>query len=291
MENVGDAYHKDRRINFGEIPFFKSVLGAKRKNDDSWDYVIDHENKIGYIRLTSFARTSAKDMQRIMVDLVTKEKIKGFVLDLRFNPGGLLDAAVQITDLFIGDGTIVSIRPRADIGREKRFKGQWEGSLLGFPMVCLINGYSASGSEIVSAALQDHERARIFGERSYGKGSVQNLLDFDIFDTKTNTTQKAEIKLTTATFWRPSGKNLNKASTSGKDEDTWGVTPDTTTKLTAKERRDLAEYQRNLETIERPDRRGKEKSDFKDRQLDAALEYLRGQIKLTAKLPPVKSEG
>lgn len=290
IKREGRAEEFDVPIIRAEIEV-ESVLGAKRKNDDSWDYVIDHENKIGYIRLTSFARTSAKDMQRIMVDLVTKEKIKGFVLDLRFNPGGLLDAAVQITDLFIGDGTIVSIRPRADIGREKRFKGQWEGSLLGFPMVCLINGYSASGSEIVSAALQDHERARIFGERSYGKGSVQNLLDFDIFDTKTNTTQKAEIKLTTATFWRPSGKNLNKASTSGKDEDTWGVTPDTTTKLTAKERRDLAEYQRNLETIERPDRRGKEKSDFKDRQLDAALEYLRGQIKLTAKLPPVKSEG
>ncbi|MGL4553361.1 MAG: S41 family peptidase, partial [Gemmataceae bacterium] len=269
----------------------ESVLGAKRKTDDGWDYVIDHKNKIGYIRLTSFARTSSKDMQKVMMDLVTKEKIKGFVLDLRFNPGGLLDAAVHITDLFIGDGTIVSIRPRADVGREKRFKGQWDGSLLGFPMVCLVNGYSASGSEIVSAALQDHERARVFGERSYGKGSVQNLLDFDIYDAKTLKTQKAEIKLTTATFWRPSGQNLNKASTGGKDEDTWGVTPDTTVKLSAKERRDLAEHQRNLETIERPDRRAKEKAEFKDRQLDAALEYLRGQIKLAAKLPSARDDG
>jgi carboxyl-terminal processing protease len=256
--------------------------------------MIDRENKIGYIRLTSFARTSARDIQKVMKELVDKEKIKGFVLDLRFNPGGLLDAANQITDLYIGDGTIVSIRPRPDEAgriREKKFKGQWDGSLLGFPMVCLVNGYSASGSEIVSAALQDHERARIFGERSYGKGSVQNLLDFDIYDPQTFKTLKAEIKLTTATFWRPSGKNLNKASTSGKDEDTWGVTPDTTIKLSAKERRDLAEYQRNLETIERPDRRGKDKNDFKDRQLDAALQYLRGQIKLAGKVSPARDDG
>ena len=283
----------DITITRGEIEV-ESVLGAKRKDDDSWDYLIDHENKIGYIRLTSFARTSARDVQRVMKELVDKEKIKGFVLDLRFNPGGLLDAANQITDLYIGDGTIVSIRPRPDEAgriRERKFKGQWEGSLLGFPMVCLINGYSASGSEIVSAALQDHERARIFGERSYGKGSVQNLLDFDIYDPQTFKTLKAEIKLTTATFWRPSGKNLNKASTSGKDEDTWGVTPDTVIKLSAKERRDLAEYQRNLETIERPDRRGKQKNDFKDRQLEAALQYLRGQIKLAAKVSPSRDDG
>jgi C-terminal peptidase prc len=283
----------DISITRGEIEV-ESVLGAKRKDDDTWDYLIDHANKIGYIRLTSFARTSARDIQRVMKELVEKHQIKGFVLDLRFNPGGLLDAANQITDLYIGDGTIVSIRPRPDEAgriREKKFRGQWDGSYLGFPMVCLVNGYSASGSEIVSAALQDHERARIFGERSYGKGSVQNLLDFDIYDPQTFKKLKAEIKLTTATFWRPSGKNLNKASTSGKDEDTWGVTPDTVIKLSAKERRDLAEYQRNLETIERPDRRGKDTSDFKDRQLEAALQYLRGQIKLASKVPAARDEG
>jgi C-terminal peptidase prc len=293
IKREGRAEEFDIPITRGEIEV-ESVLGAKRKDDDSWEFMIDRENKIGYIRLTSFARTSARDIQKVMKELVDKEKIKGFVLDLRFNPGGLLDAANQITDLYIGDGTIVSIRPRPDEAgriREKKFKGQWDGSLLGFPMVCLVNGYSASGSEIVSAALQDHERARIFGERSYGKGSVQNLLDFDIYDPQTFKTLKAEIKLTTATFWRPSGKNLNKASTSGKDEDTWGVTPDTTIKLSAKERRDLAEYQRNLETIERPDRRGKDKNDFKDRQLDAALQYLRGQIKLAGKVSPARDDG
>src|SRR5207237_1514097 len=165
--------------------------------------------------------------------------IKGSVLDLRFNPGGLLDSAVKISDLFIDDGLIVSVRPR--VGRETRFTGFREGSLLDFPMVCMVNGMSASGSEIVSAALQDHKQAYIVGERSYGKGSVQNIQRYE----------DGEIKLTTASFWRPSNKNLNKSSTSGKDEDEWGVTPDKVVSLTAKERDDLFEAQHNSEICRR----------------------------------------
>src|SRR5262249_43712452 len=147
--------------------------------------------------------------------------------------------------------------------------GRHRGSLLDFPMVCLVNGYSASGSEIVSAALQDHGRAHVVGERSYGKGSVQNIEKFD----------GGEVKFTTATFWRPSGKNLNKASTAGKDEDEWGVKPDMTVKLTRKEREDLLDYMHNAELILRKE---KKKADPRDRQLQAALEYLRGQIKTAA---------
>jgi C-terminal peptidase prc len=260
----------------------ESVLGARRKANDDWDFMIDRKNKIGYIRLSSFARNSARDMKAVMADLL-KQGIQGFVLDLRFNPGGLLNVAIDITDLYIDDGLIVSIRPRGGQAREARFNGRHDGSLLDFPMVCLVNGYSASGSEIVSAALQDHKRALIIGERSYGKGSVQNIRDFEVIDPKSGEILKAEIKLTTASFWRPNGKNLNKASTPGKDEDEWGVTPDKVIKLSPKERRDLAEHQRNLETIERPDRRGKVSNNYKDRQLEAALEYLRGQIKMASR--------
>jgi C-terminal peptidase prc len=266
----------DLEITRGKVET-ESVLGARRKADDQWDYMIDHKNKIGYIRLTSFARNSYRDLRRVMARLV-KQGVKGFVLDLRFNPGGLLSAAVQVSDLFIDDGLIVSVRPRGGSTREDRYTGRSEGSLLEFPMVCLVNGQSASASEIVSAALQDHKRAIIIGERSYGKGSVQNIRDFEVTDPKTGESKKAEIKLTTASYWRPSGKNINKASTSGKEADEWGVIPDRVIKLTAKERRDLAEHQHSLETIERPDRRGKNAKPFKDRQLDAALEYLRDKI-------------
>jgi len=253
----------------------ESVLGFKRKTNDDWDYMIDPVNKIGYIRLTQFARNSYDDLKTVMENL-SERGIKGFVLDLRFNPGGLLDSAVKISDLYVNDGVIVSIRERGV--PEQEINGRARGSMLGFPMVCLVNGYSASGSEIVSACLQDHDRARIIGERSYGKGSVQHILDFE----------GGEIKMTTATFWRPSKKNLNKSSTSGKDEDVWGVTPDKLIKLTAKERVDLDEHLHATEVIQRKNKPAEVK-EFKDKQLDAALDYLRGQIQMASRVPAKKA--
>jgi carboxyl-terminal processing protease len=249
-----------------------TVLGWKRNPDDEWNYMLDPVQKIGYVRLTSFSRNTARDLQRVMNEL-TRQGVRGMVLDLRFNPGGLLDSAVKISDLFVDDGLIVSIRPR--VGHEAKFTGVHEGSLLDFPMVCLVNGYSASGSEIVSAALQDHKRALIVGERSYGKGSVQNIQEF----------HEGQIKLTTASFWRPSGKNLNKSSTTGKDSDEWGVTPDKVVKLKEDERHSLEESLRDAEIIQRRDRPSHDpKPEFKDKQLDEALSYLRDQIKTASKL-------
>jgi C-terminal peptidase prc len=258
----------------------ETVLGVKRKSDDTWDYWVDPENKIGYIRLTQFQENSAEDMNKVMKDLV-KQGVKGFVLDLRFNPGGLLDSACEVSDLFIDDGLIVTIRPR--VGREQPIRGRHEGSLLDFPMVCLVNGMSASASEIVSACLQDHHRAIVLGERSYGKGSVQSIQRFD----------GGQLKFTNATYWRPSGKNINKPSTGGKEDEDWGVIPDKgfVVEMTRKERDELGELQRNLEIIPRKDKPTKDpKADFKDRQLDKALDYLRDQIK-TASRVPVKKAG
>src|SRR5262249_42066515 len=162
-------------------------------------FMMDPEKKIGYIRLTQFVRHSARNMTKAMKELKDLG-VRGLVLDLRFNPGGLLDSARDISDLFIDDGLIVTIRPRE--GKEHRMIGHSEGSHLDFPMVVLINEGSASGSEIVAACLQDHKRAIVVGERSYGKGSVQNVLPF----------AGGELKMTTASYWRPSGKNINKSS-------------------------------------------------------------------------------
>lgn len=255
----------------------ESVLGIRRKaENDEWDYVIDPQNRICYVRITSFARKTAEDLQRVLKRL-SADGIKGFILDLRFNPGGLLTSAVEISDMFIDDGLIVTIRPR--VGREAPYVGEHkkDRTFLNFPMVCLVNGMSASGSEIVSACLQDHQRAVVMGERSYGKGSVQNIQPFE----------GGELKLTTASFWRPSNKNLNKSSTSGKDDDEWGVTPNPgfTLNLSDKEREQLFEHQHDSEIIQRRDLPPKKnpKAEFKDRQLEMALEYLRGQIKMAAK--------
>ena len=256
-----------------EVIELETVTGANRKENDEWNYYIDPSNKICYVRVTTFARNTARDLHKVLSKL-DKQGIAGFILDLRFNPGGLLTSAVEISDMFADDGVIVSIRPRT--GKEAVYSGEHEGSFLNFPMVCLVNGLSASGSEIVSACLQDHHRAVIMGERSYGKGSVQNIQPFE----------GGELKLTTASFWRPSGKNLNKSSTQGRDEDTWGVTPNKgfTLSLSEKERDQLYEHQRDSEIIPRRDLPPKEKkTEFKDRQLEMALDYLRGQIKTASK--------
>jgi carboxyl-terminal processing protease len=252
----------------------ETVMGVKRKSDDEWEYMIDEKNKIGYIRLTVFADNSFRDLASAMDDL-RHRGVKGFILDLRFNPGGLLGSAVNISDLFIEGGRIVSVRPR--VGKEDKYNSKLPVHLTNFPMVCLVNGGSASGSEIVAACLQDHNRAYVMGERSYGKGSVQTIQDYDA----------GSLKYTIATFWRPSDKNLNKLSTQGRDEDEWGVVPDKVIKLNRKERDDLAEHQRELEIIQRKDKdrpMPKEtKPPFKDQQLEAAVEYLRGQLKVVEK--------
>jgi carboxyl-terminal processing protease len=270
----------------------ESVLGIKRKANDEWNYFVDEENKIGYVRLTQFARNTARDLKEVMRDL-KKQKLRGLVLDLRFNPGGLLDSAVEISDMYT-DGVIVGIRQRGK--RLEKLDHDWLAALgkvaargferyEGFPMVCMVNGLSASGSEIVGACLQDHGRALIVGERSYGKGSVQNIQPFE----------GGEIKLTTATFHSPLDRTLNKASTKGTDEEEWGVRPDKgyLVPLSLAERDSLMEHQHNSEIIYAKDGKvqpPKSEADFKDRQLEAALKYLRGQIKTIAKDNPKKDD-
>jgi carboxyl-terminal processing protease len=150
-------------------------------------------------------------------------------------------------------------------------------------MAVLVNGHSASASEIVSACLQDHRRAVVIGERSYGKGSVQNIHNFD----------GGEMKLTIATYWRPSGKNIHRSSTAGKEEDEWGVLPDKgfEVKQSPRERGDLEEALRDREIIARKDKPAPKepKTEFKDRQLERALEYLREQSKIAARLQAKKA--
>jgi C-terminal peptidase prc len=256
----------------------ETVQGIRRQPDADWDWYVDRQNKIAYVRLTIFGDNTERDLKAVMRKL-TKEGIKGMVLDLRFNPGGLLRSAVEISDMFIDDGLIVTVRPR--VGREEGYFGHHQDSYLDFPMVCMVNGNSASGSEILAACLQDQDRAKIVGERSYGKGSVQDIVPLE----------GGKLKMTIATFWRPSGKNLNKSSTKGGDEEDWGVRPDKgyLVELSRKEREDLAEHQRNSEIIYPAGKAPKEKTEFKDVQLEKALEYLRGQIKTAAQLPPKKA--
>ena len=139
---------------------------------------------------------------------------------MRYNPGGLLASAIEVSDLFVADGAIVSTAGRN--APERKWEAHKEGTFLGFPMVVLVNHFSASASEIVAACLQDHKRATIMGERTWGKGSVQNVVSLEH--------GQSALKLTTSAYHRPSGKNIHRFPDS-KDTDEWGVTPDQGYKL------------------------------------------------------------
>ena len=213
-----DGHTKDITLVRAEIKV-PSVLGDRRKpgNVKEWDFFVDKEDKIGYVRLTGFTETAAAEL-RGAVRQMKKEGVRGLVLDLRGNPGGLLRSAKEVSNLFLSEGKIVSTKGRNQ--EEEVYNADPKDTLLGpdsgVPMAVLVNRYSASASEIVAAALQDHGRAVVVGERSYGKGSVQNIIPME--------RGKSALKLTTASYWRPSGKNIHRFPDS-KEDDEWGVRP------------------------------------------------------------------
>lgn len=158
------------------------------------------EEGFGYVRVTQFQERSSSDLKKQISKLKkdNKGKLKGIVLDLRNNPGGLLDAAVEISDIFITKGTIVSVKGRDDDSQVVHSANP-DDMLNGAPVVVLVNGGSASASEIVSGALQDHKRAVIMGTKTFGKGSVQTVVPLG---------NNTAIKLTTARYYTPSGRSI-----------------------------------------------------------------------------------
>lgn len=265
-----------------------TVLGDSRKPDDRPDFMLDKQKKIGYIRITEFFQNTFADVKSALAEL-KEQGVKGLILDLRGDPGGLLTSAVEVSDLFLEGGTIVSTRGRNTI--DKSFEAQKEGTFDDVPMVVLVNENSASASEIVAAALQDHKRAEVVGQRSYGKGSVQNVIDLE--------DGNSVLKLTVATYWRPSGKNIHRFK-DAKESDEWGVSPNPglEVKLTpaehyawvnARRDRDLFGGKAAVPTA-RLDPETQEKAaanaakpkaepkPFKDKPLDKALDVLRAKV-------------
>jgi carboxyl-terminal processing protease len=165
-------------------------------------------SNVGYIRITSFTSQTSPGLKKAFEDIrkETGDKLIGYVLDLRNNPGGLLDEAIAVSDAFLDKGEIVSTRGRNpdDTRRDNATSGDMAA---GLPIVVLVNGGSASASEIVAGALQDHKRAIVVGTQSFGKGSVQTLF---------NVPGGGSIRLTTARYYTPSGKSIQAK----------GITPD-----------------------------------------------------------------
>ena len=259
--------NKEETVNVErEIVRVDSILGDTRKTDDSWNWYIDEEKKIGYIRLTSFSRRTAEDLRAAMRHLESTG-MRSLVLDLRFNPGGLLSSAVEVADMFVSEGVSVSTKGRNTA--EKPRKAHKTGTYEGFPMAVLVNRYSASASEIVSACLQDHERAVVIGERTWGKGSVQNIINLE--------EGRSALKLTTASYHRPSGANIHRFK-GATDSDVWGVRPSKgfRVRLSDDEMSQLLEYRRERDIV-RPDH-APPKSMFVDTQLKKALNYVLAEL-------------
>jgi carboxyl-terminal processing protease len=158
---------------------------------------------VGYIRITQFNEQTTDGLKQSIADLKNQlgaDKIKGYVLDLRNNPGGLLDQAISVSNAFLNKGEIVSTRGR-NSDETQRFNARPNGDLTGGkPLIVLINGGSASASEIVAGALQDHKRATLVGTRSFGKGSVQTIIPLGAGN--------GALRLTTARYYTPSGRTI-----------------------------------------------------------------------------------
>ena len=167
---------------------------------------VKHEvyDNVGYLRITSFTEQTEDGLIKSINKIQNEnKKIKGFVLDLRSNPGGLLTQAVKVTDIFLKRGEIVSTRGR-DTKDIRRYRAKNKDLTNGKPIVVLINGGSASASEIVAGALQDHRRAIIVGTQSFGKGSVQTIIPFQ----RSKDGNVSGIRLTTARYYTPSGESI-----------------------------------------------------------------------------------
>jgi carboxyl-terminal processing protease len=283
----------DKTIKRAEINI-ESVMGDRRIPDrhQEWDFWIDRETKVGYIRITSFAETTVEELTKV-VEQLQNAGMRGLVVDLRTNPGGLLRAAVDVSSMFLPEGkNIVTTKGRGGVVEDVYNSHHKTPKIKadGYPIAIIINRYSASASEIVAAALQDHARAVIIGERSYGKGSVQNLIPME--------GGRSALKITTASYWRPSGRNIHRFPDS-KEEDEWGVRPNKgyEVKLTAEERAEYFKYRRERDVVRRDGENGKQPEDeptevkapgakkeegkkgpYRDKVLDKALEYIRGEL-------------
>ncbi len=247
----------------------------------------DADGGIGYIRLNNFQRTSAEEMLDALKEL-SDQGMKALVIDLRDNGGGLLQSAIQISDLFLDSGIIVSVKGRGGIEPYPPATAKENSAFEKLPIAVLVNGYSASASEILSAALRDNHRAVLVGEKTYGKGSVQELIQLE---------DGSGIKLTIQKYYTPSGISIDKT----------GIKPDIEEKMTIETKMGILKQRREAmiekNRKEKDDAEGaedpaavkpEEKKEngkvYIDTQLQRAVDILKGIEIFRARLMPESAE-
>jgi carboxyl-terminal processing protease len=214
-----------------------SVKGYVHKPGGGWSYFIDDQNKIAYVRITQFTAKTTGELLDAM-DTIQQQGARGLIIDLRHNPGGLLTSAIEVASQFIRKGVIVSTHPdRETENRPTVADAQPDAETTDIPLTVLVDQYSASASEIVSGALKDHGRATIVGQRTYGKGSVQNVIPL--------ADKNAYLKLTTAHYYLPSGRCLHREDNST----VWGVDPDVKIELTPEQMQAAFDARTDMEVL------------------------------------------
>lgn len=256
IDRPGEPEMLTFRIKRVEIAI-ESIKGWSRiPGADQWDYYIDPDMKIGYVRLTNFMPQTAADLDAAVNWMERQGGVNGLILDLRFDPGGLLEAAIDVCDRFVksgvlvstvrGDGTVDSQAFAGDSARASRGTGpaarqaRPQNTYAPFPLVVMVNEGSASASEIVSGCLQDYQRATIVGTRSFGKGSVQELFRLD--------ENKAFLKLTTHYYQLPKGRIIHRKPGAA----VWGVEPDVVVKMTPQQVADSLAARQELDILRDP---------------------------------------
>lgn len=257
----------------------------RREGDQSWQYVIDPQRDVAYVRLNQFTPTSPEALLEAIEsaeDEVTTnggdDRLGGLILDLRFNPGGVLSSAVEMADLFLGDGVIVSTRGRPEVHPEEVYRAEDDGAAdRAYPVAVLINGQSASASEVLAGALVENDRAIAVGTRTFGKGSVQAVRSLS------GSASGAQLKLTEQRYYLPSGRSIQRLEDSAE----WGVDPTSGffVDMTTEETREMLTARRQEEIIGRDNGADVDWSDpqeildaLKDPQLAAAVEAMKKRL-------------
>lgn len=251
-----------------------TVSGFRRGGDDRWEYMLDAADKIGYLRILQFGTGTLVEVQEIIKNL-KEAGIKGLIVDLRNCPGGMLQSAYEIAKVFISEGTIVTTRSTNN--SEHTYKADGKSLLGDLPLVILVNEQTASAAEILAGAVKDNHRATLLGTRTYGKGSIQEIMKLDA--------DGSAIKLTTAHYFLPSGRTIQKRP--GNQD--WGVDPTDGyyIPLDAKQAEALQKSMQNREIVGRPKTETKKADaltpesigkDYADPQLAAALTSMKARL-------------
>lgn len=252
---------KNKDYDIFDVELVRDIVKVETVNYDIL------EDKIGYIRLIDFSGHCYEDFKNAL-DALNKQGMEGLVLDLRYNPGGLLTASIDIAKLFIGDNKLIVYTKGRTKEDYNEFRAGDNALYPKLPVVVLVNRYSASASEILAGALQDNKRAIIIGENTFGKASVQTILPL---------ADKSAIRLTIAKYYTPSGKMIQRDPKTGKG----GITPDIKIELTQDD--EMAIYEQ-MQKIYYPDEKAKkekkeeeEKKKVKDIVLERAIEILKAR--------------